>query len=55
MLRQILQNKKIGEPIFRSVKKLIPRISDTEMIALQSGTTSIDREIFMRRCKNEKF
>lgn len=31
--------------IFRKVKKLIPRISDTELIALVSGNTSIDRSI----------
>ena len=28
------------------VKKLIPKISDTELIALKSGTTSVDRNIF---------
>jgi formiminotetrahydrofolate cyclodeaminase len=32
--------------IFSIVKKLIPRISDTELIALRSGTTSLDRQIF---------
>ena len=32
--------------IFNRVKKMIPKISDTEMIALRSGTTSIDRELF---------
>ena len=32
--------------IFNRVKQIIPRISDTELIALQSGTVSIDREIF---------
>ena len=31
--------------IFRSVKSRIPKISDTELIALRSGNTSIDREI----------
>jgi acyl-CoA dehydrogenase len=31
--------------IFKEVKKLIPKISSTEMIALTSGHTSIDREI----------
>ena len=31
--------------LFRFVKQKIPRISDTEMIALQSGDTSIDRDI----------
>ena len=33
--------------LFSLTKKIIPRISDTEMIALQSGTTSIDKEIFL--------
>jgi acyl-CoA dehydrogenase len=32
--------------VFSLVKKLIPRISDTELIALRSGTTSLDRQIF---------
>ena len=32
--------------IFDSVKKIIPRISETELIALRSGTTSLDRDIF---------
>ena len=32
--------------IFNSVKRIIPRISETELLALRSGTTCIDREIF---------
>ena len=32
--------------IFRSIKKIIPTISDTEMIALRSGTVSVDGSIF---------
>ena len=32
--------------LFNKIKKIIPKISDTELIALRSGTTSIDREIF---------
>lgn len=32
--------------LFNRVKKLIPKISSTELIALESGTTCIDREIF---------
>ena len=32
--------------LFNLTKRLIPRISDTELIALRSGTTSLDREIF---------
>ena len=31
---------------FNSVKKIIPKISETEIIALKSGGVSIDREIF---------
>ena len=36
----------VKKRVFQTVKKLIPKISATEMIALQSGTTSIDRELF---------
>ena len=32
--------------IFGMVKKIIPKISDTELVALRSGTVSIDRDIF---------
>ena len=32
--------------IFKTVKNIIPKISNTELIALRSGTTSLDREIF---------
>ena len=31
--------------LFKYVKNKLPRISDTEMIALKSGTVSIDRDI----------
>ena len=31
--------------IFKFVKNKIPKISDTEMIALRSGNTSIERDI----------
>ena len=31
--------------IFKVVNQLVPRISDTELIALKSGTTSLDRDI----------
>ena len=31
--------------ILEITKKFIPKISDTELIALKSGTTSLDREI----------
>jgi acyl-CoA dehydrogenase len=33
--------------LFNNVKKIIPKISETEIIALKSGGVSIDREIFM--------
>ena len=32
--------------IFENVKKIIPKISETELIALRSGGVSIDRDIF---------
>lgn len=51
--------------LFKFAKKLVPRISSTELIALQSGTTSLDRQIFQGevklprkkdyRVKNDKF
>ena len=31
--------------IFNIARKLLPRISETEKIALQSGTVSLDRDI----------
>ena len=31
--------------LFNTAKRLLPRISETELIALRSGTVSIDREI----------
>ena len=31
--------------LFKFVKRKIPKISDTELIALRSGNTSLDREI----------
>jgi len=36
----------LKKQLFKRVQQLIPRISNTEMIALQSGTTSMDRQIF---------
>ena len=33
--------------VFNQVKRIIPKISDTELIALRSGTTCIDKEIFL--------
>jgi acyl-CoA dehydrogenase len=49
--------------IFNQVKRVIPKISDTELIALNSGTTSLDRDIFkgkvklpeLNKNKNENF
>jgi hypothetical protein len=32
--------------LFNSVKRIIPKISETEIIALKSGGVSIDRELF---------
>lgn len=37
--------------LFNSVKKLVPRISQTELIALRSGNTSLDRQIFEGKVK----
>ena len=45
----------IKKRVFQTVKSLIPKISATEMIALQSGTTSIDRELFEGYVKPKKF
>ncbi len=35
--------------IFNRIKKIIPKVSETEIIALRSGGTGIDREIFQGR------
>tara|TARA_A100001015_G_scaffold230956_1_gene261410 strand:+ start:801 stop:2828 length:2028 start_codon:yes stop_codon:yes gene_type:complete len=35
----------LGSKVFNIVKGLIPRISETELLALKSGTTSIDKNI----------
>jgi len=40
--------------LFKSVKSIIPKISETEIIALRSGGVSIDREIFKGRVDYEK-
>lgn len=37
--------------LFKKVKSIIPRISSTELIALRSGTTSLDKEIFSGKVK----
>lgn len=41
--------------IYQSIKKLIPKVSATELIALRSGTTSIDRDIFKGHVKYPEF
>jgi len=41
--------------IFNQLKKKIPKISSTELIALKSGTTSIDREIFKGNVTKKTF
>lgn len=40
--------------LFSRVKKLIPKISETEIIALKSGGVSIDREIFQGKIDYKK-
>jgi hypothetical protein len=40
--------------LFNFVKNKIPRISDTELIALRSGNTSLDRSILMGSFKFPK-
>ena len=32
--------------LFRQVKNIIPKISKTKLIALRSGTVSLDRHLF---------
>jgi acyl-CoA dehydrogenase len=40
--------------VFNRVKKIIPKISETEIIALKSGGTSIDRELFKGKMDYKK-
>lgn len=40
--------------IFNITKSLLPRISETEMIALRSGTVSVDRMIFQGKINYHK-
>ena len=40
--------------VFNHVKRIIPKISDTEIIALKSGGTSIDRYIFEGKMNYQK-
>ena len=37
----------ISKYLFNSIKNIIPKISSTELIALRSGNTSIDRNILL--------
>ena len=41
--------------IFNQVKKIIPKISETELIALRSGGVHIDRDIFKGNVPKKKF
>ena len=41
--------------LFRLVKRIIPRISETELIALRSGTTCIDTDIFKGKVDTSSF
>jgi hypothetical protein len=40
--------------LFNHVKKILPKISDTEIIALKSGGVSIDRELFKGKINYKK-
>ena len=44
----------ISRRLFNFVKSKIPRISDTEMIALRSGNTSLDRSILQGKIRYPK-
>ena len=39
--------------VFRTVKSIIPKISDTELIALRSGTTCLDKDIFLGKVNTD--
>jgi acyl-CoA dehydrogenase len=39
-------SKRLYSLLFKKIKSIIPKISDTELIALRSGGVSIDRDIF---------
>lgn len=40
--------------LFQFIKAIIPKISETEIIALKSGGVSIDREIFKGKVNYSK-
>jgi acyl-CoA dehydrogenase len=44
----------MSSKIFNLAKSLLPRISETEMIALKSGTVSVDRMIFKGKINYDK-
>lgn len=46
---------RMNKALFSKIKRIIPKISSTEMIALRSGTTSIDRDIFLGHVDLNKF
>ena len=43
---QILYRRSFNSPAYALAKKVMPRISDTEAAALNSGTVGFDRDIF---------
>jgi acyl-CoA dehydrogenase len=47
--------RSVNSFLFKKVKSIIPRISDTELIALRSGTTSLDKDIFSGNVKYPRF
>ena len=40
--------------LFTKIKKIIPKISETELIALRSGGVSVDRDIFSGKINYNK-
>ncbi len=49
-----LINNNMYSRLFNNVKKIIPKISQTELIALKSGGVSIDRDIFSGKINYNK-
>jgi len=47
--------RSVNSFLFKKVKSIIPRISDTELIALRSGTTSLDKDIFSGKVNYPRF
>lgn len=45
----------IYKSLFNAVRRILPKISETEIIALKSGGVSIDRELFNGRVETEKW